>query len=68
MYDKKLQSVTPKTAADEFTITKGERYELIALIAQRYNEFKEAPDMEERHIWDSNDTDVDFGNIIGYYN
>lgn len=66
MYDKKLQLVTPGSA--EKVISKDERYELIALIAQRFNESKELPDVEDKQVWDSNDTDISFDDVISHYN
>ena len=66
MYDKKLQLVTPSTA--EVTMTKDERYELIAVIAQRFNESKELPDVENKQVWDSNDTNISFDDVVRHYN
>ena len=66
MYDKKLQLVTPD--ASKIAISKEERYELIALIAQRFNESKELPDVEDKQVWDSNDTSVSFDDVISHYN
>ena len=66
MYDKKLQLVTPTTA--EVAITKEERYELIASIAQRFNESKELPDVENKQLWDSNDTNISFDDVVRHYN
>lgn len=66
MYDKKLQLVTPKMT--EVAISKAERYELIALIAQRFNESKELPNVEDKQVWDSNDTNVSFDDVIRHYN
>jgi len=68
MYDKKLQLMTADSVPAEASITKEERYELIALIAQRFEEFKEPPHLEERQIWDSSDIDVDFEDIVSLYN
>ena len=68
MYDKKLQLITADTMPAKASITKEERYELIALIAQRFEEFRDAPDAEERQIWDSNDTDIDFDDFVIHYN
>lgn len=66
MYEKKLQLVSPGQEVAE--INKDERYELIALIAQRLNETKELPDVEEQYVWDSSDTSVDIDHIVGGYN
>ncbi|WP_455222810.1 hypothetical protein [Kaarinaea lacus] len=66
MYEKQLQIVTVDTA--ETTMTKEERYELIALIAQRVNEFKGSADTEERSIWDSSDIEINFDDFVSHYN
>ena len=66
MYDKKLQLVSPGTV--EAAISKDERYELIALIAQRFNESKELPDVEDKQVWDSNDTNISFDDAIRHCN
>lgn len=66
MYDKQLQVMTVDTA--ESTMTKEERYELIAMIAQRFDESKDPADTEERNIWDSSDTEVNFDNFFNHYN
>lgn len=66
MYSKKLR--LEMVQAMETGITKDERYELIALVAQRINEFKTSPDLEENQIWDSNDLEIDFDNIVNHYN
>ena len=66
MYDKKLQ--LSATEPPELAMTKEERYELIAQIAQGLDEFKESELREEKMIWDSNDTDLNFDVIIDRYN
>ena len=66
MSDKKLQLATVELK--EVAINKDERYELIALIAQRFNESKELHDVEDKQIWDSNDTSISFDDVIRHYN
>ena len=67
MYEKPLQVMPVDTV--ETTMTKEERYELIALIAQRFDEFKDsADDVEGRHIWDSSDTDINFDVFVSHCN
>jgi hypothetical protein len=65
MYEKNHQFATSGTG--DSGISKDERYELIAQIAQRVREFKESEDMEERNIWDSNDTDINFDEFVNHY-
>ena len=65
MYINKHQLQTP--APEDIAITKEERYELIALIAQKIYESKETVDVEARQIWDSNDTELNFNEIVGHY-
>ena len=66
MYEKKLQLVS--SGAEGVEISKDERYELIASIAQRLNETKELPNVEEQHVWDSNDTSFNIDNFVSLYN
>lgn len=66
MYDKRLQLRT--SVSEEIVMTKDERYELIAQIAQKYNEFKDSSDVEEKNVWDSSDTDLNFGEFVSNYN
>ena len=66
MYEKKLRLAA--TESSELAMTKEERYELIAQIAQGLDEFKESELREEKQIWDSNDTDLNFDVIINRYN
>ena len=66
MYEKKLQLVSSGT--EGAVISKDERYELIALIAQRLNETKELPDVGEQHVWDSSDTSINIDNFVSLYN
>ena len=65
MYVKNHQVLTSES--EELTITKEERYELIALIAQRVNDSKDSLDIEVCHIWNSNDTELNFNEIVGHY-
>ena len=68
MYFNNQQSLALESVvSEESAMTKEERYELIALIAQRVNESKDALDVEERQIWDSNDTELNFNEIVGHY-
>lgn len=48
-------------------LTKDERYELIALIAQQREENNQSSGVEEKNVWDSNDTDVKFFDVINLY-
>ena len=62
-----MNQQVPVSNTVESGITKDERYELIAQIAQRVKEFKESDVMEERNIWDSNDTDINFDEFVNHY-
>ena len=63
--DSGLQLQTFTTSGS--TMTKEERYELIAHIAQRFNASRETVEAEEDLIWDSNDIDVDFSELVNHY-
>jgi hypothetical protein len=66
MYDKKHQLA--EHAATEVTLTKEERYELIALIAQRFNEISESEIVGDKPLWNSEELDVNFDDIVIHYN
>lgn len=65
MYNKIAKPVVSQIAESE--ITKDERYELIALIAQRYRESGNTRDIEEQQIWDTNDTEIDFNDVVSHF-
>jgi hypothetical protein len=66
MVENKLRLRT--TEPSEPVMTKDERYELIAQIAQGLNEFKDSSSSEQAQVWDSSDTDLDFGEIVSRFN
>jgi len=67
MYDKNLKLVAPKS--ENIEISKDERYELIAQIVERLNEYNETPNVEVEKLWDNNDTPLNFDEeIVNYYN
>lgn len=67
MYQNKLRLRTTAEVAEP-VMTKDERYELIAQIAQGLNEFKDTSSSEDTQVWDSSDTDLDFGDIVSRIN
>jgi len=66
MYEKTLEPVA--SSSEKMAITKDERYEIIAQIVERLNESNESPNVEVKQLWDSNDTQLNFGEIVNHYN
>ena len=66
MYEKTLESARP--SSEKIVISKDERYELIAQIVERLNESNGSPIDEVKQVWDSNDTQLNFGEIVNRYN
>ncbi|MGD8569106.1 MAG: hypothetical protein PVJ39_13540 [Gammaproteobacteria bacterium] len=66
MIENKLRLRTAEPA--EPVMTKDERYELIAQIAQGLDEFKDSSSSEQAQVWDSSDTDLDFGDFVTRFN
>ena len=59
MYAKKLQLLEP-----EFALTKDERYELIAMIAQGYSVPKESSCVEVRQVQHGSEMELNFDEIV----
>ena len=66
MYEKNLNLVASES--EKIVISKDERYELIAQIVERLNEYNESPNVEVKQLWDCNDTQLNFDEIVNYYN
>ena len=65
-YEKTLESA--RSSSEKIVISKDERYELIAQIVERLNESNDSPIDDVKQLWDSNDTPLNFGEIVNHYN
>ena len=63
MYTKKLQLREP-----EFVLTKDERYELIAMIAEGYSQPKESSCVDVKQVQHGSEMELNFDEIVSCYN
>ena len=66
MYEKNLKLVTSES--ENLAISKDERYELIAQIVERLSEYNESQTYDAKQVGDSNYTELNFDEIVNYYN
>ena len=66
MYKNELELKTVE--ATETAISREERYELIAMIAQKFNTAKASHVDEDELTWESSDVELDFDEIVYHYN